>query len=383
VLGRLAPDHGALSWSIADRQPAQEVIQPTLSSSSPRTANHRSQDHAWFEYYTTIVMASHVAERGPWDAAVKALDGSVLQSWDWGEWYGHGGFAIERVRVEGPQGTGLAQLLIRPHGPVAKAHLPRGPVLSTDAAAGVLLTTVDKVCERYRPLDLTIEPPASSTSIEKAAGFARTGERWCCPSRTMVVPLLDDESLLRRMRKKTRQQVRRSGRRGIRVEKVVPNAANLITFYALLEETSRRTEFDIQPLSYYESFMRHLADESVLLFARAEGGVAAALVITCFGHEAIAHFGASSTQLRAPGTTAYLYFQAMRLARARGCTRFDLWGLPDEDPPPVEGDQPQGSRSGDWRGIHHFKVGLGGNVVAFPPPLEQRFTLQRAPGEHR
>jgi hypothetical protein len=67
-------------------------------------------------------MASRVSERGPWDAAVKALGGSVLQSWAWGEWYRRGGAKIERVRVDSSHGTGLAQLLIWPHGPVA--YLP-------------------------------------------------------------------------------------------------------------------------------------------------------------------------------------------------------------------------------------------------------------------
>jgi len=318
---------------------------------------------------------SNVAERRPWDAAVKTLGGSVLQSWGWGEWYRHGGVVIERVRVDGPHGTGLAQLLIMPHRPAAEAYLPHGPVLSTEGMTRALFTAVDEVCERYRPLTLTVEPLAPLTGTQEAAPFARREERWCCPSRTMVVPLLDDESLLQRMRKKTRQQVRRSERRGIRVEQVTPNAANLMTFYALLDETARRTEFDIEPLSYYESFMRHLAEEAILLFAHTEGGVAAGLIITCFGHEAIAHFGASSTNLRVPGTTAYLYYEAMRLARARGCTRLDLWGLPDEDPPPVEGAHPQRSRGGDWRGIQHFKVGLGGDVVAFPPPLERRYAV--------
>jgi lipid II:glycine glycyltransferase (peptidoglycan interpeptide bridge formation enzyme) len=119
--------------------------------------------------------------------------------------------------------------------------------------------------------------------------------------------------------------------------------------------------------------MRHLADEALLLLARAEGGVATGLIVTCFGNEAISHFGGSSTELRVPGVTAYLYFEAMRLARARGCTRFDMWGVPDEDPPPPDGAHPQGSRGGDWGGIHHFKVGFGGDLVRFPPPLERRY----------
>ncbi len=325
---------------------------------------------------------SSVAERGRWDATVKALDGSVLQSWAWGQWYRHWGFTVERIRVDGPTGTGLAQILVWPHGPVAEARLARGPVLSGRDKAAVareLFAAIDEVCERHRPLTLTVEPsaPLPLRDAEGASGFVRGAGRWCCPGRTVVVPLLDDEALLRRMRKKTRQQVRRPERRGVTVEQLTPDAAGLMTLYALLQDTARRTEFSIEPLSYYEGFVRHLADEAILLFARTEGGVAAGLLITCFGHEAISHFGGSSSELRVPGATACLYFEAMRLARARGCTRFDLWGVPDEDPPAVEGARPQGSRGGDWRGIHHFKMGLGGDLVAYPPLLERRYSARQ------
>jgi predicted N-acyltransferase len=320
---------------------------------------------------------SSVVERNRWDSAVKALDGGLLQSWAWGEWYRHHGFTVERVRVDGPRGTGLAQVMVWPHGPVADARLARGPLLSGGRAAVTheLFAAVDEVCERYRPVTLIVEPPAPLplTDSEEAAGFERRAQRWCCPGRTLVVPLLDDEALLRRMRKKTRQQVRRPERRGVTVEQVAPDAAGLVTFYALHEDTARRTEFSIEALSHYESFMRHLADEAVLLFARTERGVAAGLIITCFGNEAISLFGGSSTKLRVPGATACLYFEAMRLARALGCTRFDLWGIPDEDPSPVEGAHPQGSRADDWRGIYHFKSGLGGELVTWPPPLERRY----------
>ena len=321
---------------------------------------------------------SSVADRGEWDAAVKALDGSVLQSWAWGEWYRSGGYEVERIRVGGPAGTGLAQVLIWPHGPAAEARLARGPVLSGGddgaAVARELFAAIDEVCEGYRAFTLTVEPPAPLplAGTEETAGFVRGAGRWCCPGRTVVVPLLDDESLLARMRKQTRYDVRLGHRRGVVVEEAVPNAAGIMTFYALLQDTARRNEFSIEPLSYYEDFMRHLADEVLLLFARTDEGVVAGAIVTCFGNEAVYHFGASSTELRVTGATAYLQYEAMRLARARGCTRFDMWGLPDEDPPPVAGDL-AGSRGGDWRGIHHFKVGFGGDRVAYPLPLERRY----------
>ena len=67
----------------------------------------------------------------------------------------------------------------------------------------------------------------------------------------------------------------------------------------------------------------------------------------------------------------------MRLARSRGCTRFDLWGIPDADPPEVVGEQPEGSRGGDWQGIQHFKLGLGGDIVTYPPPLVRHYPARR------
>jgi peptidoglycan pentaglycine glycine transferase (the first glycine) len=319
---------------------------------------------------------SSVVERSRWDSAVKALDGGVPQSWAWGEWYRHYGFMVERVRVDGPHGTGLAQVMVWPHAPVADARLARGPLLSGDGAAVAheLFAAVDEVCERYRPLTLIVEPPAPLplTDSEEAAGFERGAQRWCCPGRTLVVPLLDDQALLAQTHKRRRYDVRLGQRRGVVVEQVTPDAAGLMTFYALVQDTAQRIEFSPEPLSYYESFMRHLADESLLLFARTEGGVAAAAIVTCFGNEATYLFGASSTKLRVTGATAYLQYEAMRLARARGCTRYDMYGIPDEDPPPVTGDTP-GSRAGDWQGVHHFKVGFGGERIAWPPPLERRY----------
>ena len=102
--------------------------------------------------------------------------------------------------------------------------------------------------------------------------------------------------------------------------------------------------------------------------------MAAELIITCFGAEVIAHFGASSSELRVKGATASLQYEAMRLARTRGCTRYDMGAVWDVDPPPVEVDRP-GSRGGDWQGIHHFKASFGGKLVARPPALERHYLL--------
>jgi lipid II:glycine glycyltransferase (peptidoglycan interpeptide bridge formation enzyme) len=65
----------------------------------------------------------------------------------------------------------------------------------------------------------------------------------------------------------------------------------------------------------------------------------------------------------------------MRWARAAGCERYDLWGIPSEDPEStgLEGGRVAGTKGDDWRGLYKFKVGFGGQIVRFPTSLERRY----------
>jgi lipid II:glycine glycyltransferase (peptidoglycan interpeptide bridge formation enzyme) len=64
------------------------------------------------------------------------------------------------------------------------------------------------------------------------------------------------------------------------------------------------------------------------------------------------------------------------LAWERGCVKYDLWGIPEQDPPSTEnadGDRLAGSRGDDWRGLYEFKVRFGGEIVTLPPTLERTY----------
>ncbi len=56
----------------------------------------------------------------------------------------------------------------------------------------------------------------------------------------------------------------------------------------------------------------------------------------------------------------------MRWAKARGCTAYDLWGIPDEvgtDPDAYL--EPEGWGQGGLWGVYRFKQGFGGRVVRY------------------
>jgi lipid II:glycine glycyltransferase (peptidoglycan interpeptide bridge formation enzyme) len=74
----------------------------------------------------------------------------------------------------------------------------------------------------------------------------------------------------------------------------------------------------------------------------------------------------------------------MRLAKARGCRSYDLWGIPDADESQLEAEFTQRS-DGLW-GVYRFKRGFGGQVLrsapaylkVYKPLLYRAFQFYRA-----
>ena len=71
--------------------------------------------------------------------------------------------------------------------------------------------------------------------------------------------------------------------------------------------------------------------------------------------------GASSNVKRNLMATYGVQWQAIQWAKARGCTVYDLWGIPDEHEPTLEA-QFETRSDGLW-GVYGFKRGWGGEVA--------------------
>jgi lipid II:glycine glycyltransferase (peptidoglycan interpeptide bridge formation enzyme) len=308
-----------------------------------------------------------------------AAGGHLLQSWRWGEFKQRHGWKPERVLVEDAAGTAMAQVLYRFQGPASIGYVPRGPVISGDVAAvwPRLLDQIDQMARANRAIATLIEPNAALglTGRFRDAGVVQ-GPGHLQPGRTVKVPLLDDERILKQMHQKTRYSVRLAERRGVLVERHHAEPGALDAFYGLMQDTADRNSFGIHSFEYYRDFLDIFGDDAVLLFARLDdGALAAALVAARFGKEAIYMYGGSSTTHRANGAAFLLQFEAMRWARDLGCETYDLWGIPEQDPESVKSDDQTmiaGTRGDDWRGLYRFKTGFGGEIVSYPTVLERR-----------
>jgi len=272
----------------------------------------------------------------------------------------------------------MAQVLFRHVGPFSVAYIPRGPAFAPGAAGALreLFGEIDRICRERRAIHLIVEPDQHLpfTGRYKSEGFVRGPDHYQ-PSRTVKVPLLDDEALLAQMHQKTRYSVRLAKRRGVGVVRAAGTTDDAKTFYQLLQETAERNKFGIHAQAYYRDFLHLFGDDRILLFAEVDGVLGAGLIAARFGNEAIYMYGASSTHHRGRGAAFLLQFEAMRWARALGCEWYDLWGIPKRDPETMtsNGDLVPATHGDDWRGLYKFKVGFGGEIVTYPPTLERRY----------
>ncbi len=328
--------------------------------------------------------------RSEWGAFLSQHhEAHVLQSGEWGELKSAFGWQVVRVGAgrSGEDSIVLgAQILFRrlPLG-FSLAYIPKGPVGGGTSSDGLspevgwdwerLWPEVDNICRRRRAVFLKVEPdlwePAgvsydaervphadSATPTVRPSGF-RNSPQDIQPARTLLVDLTGEEDqVLARMKQKTRYNIRLAQKKGV----VVFPSADVDTFHRLMVLTGRRDAFGVHSLAYYrrayELFHPHGACE--LFLAAYQGEPLAGLMVFARGSRAWYFYGASADEQRERMPNYLLQWEAMRWARARGCTTYDLWGVPDVNEENLEANFTRYT-GGLW-GVYRFKRGFGGHL---------------------
>lgn len=315
-----------------------------------------------------------------WDSSLREHGGHMLQSWKWGEFKSRFGWQPERIHIQSPAGQAFAQVLFRSRGPISVGYCPRGPLMIGDKASlwPELRREIDRVARRHRAMSVIIEPDQPMFESNNLAGTGlKPGPEHNQPGRTVMLPLADDESMLKQMHQKTRYSVRLAMRRGVDVEvKDSRDQSAIDDFYRLLTDTAERNEFEVHSREYYDEFLDVFGHDAYFVSASYEGNLCAVVIAAAFGNQGTYMYGASSTEHRGHGAAFLLQFEAMKWSRDRGCDYYDLWGIPKQDPDSVTSDDKSsiaGTKGDDWRGIYRFKTGFGGEIISFPDTVERQY----------
>jgi lipid II:glycine glycyltransferase (peptidoglycan interpeptide bridge formation enzyme) len=169
-----------------------------------------------------------------------------------------------------------------------------------------------------------------------------------------------EEEMLARMKPKTRYNIRLSEKKGVSVR--VGNLGNLPMLYKMYAETSVRDGFVIRDEGYYMTvwklFMSNVerltfnVPSCIPLIAEVETEPVAAIFLFLFAGRAYYVYGMSRSLHREKMPTYLLQWEAMKRAKASGCSAYDLWGAPEVF-----------DESDSMWGVYRFKEGLGGEVI--------------------
>ena len=282
-------------------------------------------------------------------------------------------------------------------------YSPKGPLLDwTDEPLRTrVLNDLQSFAKKQGAIFLKCDPdivlgtgvPRSAEDSEEKSGTAITSELkrrgggfssdQIQFKNTVVIDLNPTEDeLLARMKQKTRYNIRLAEKKGVSLR--VGKLEDLGMLYKMYAETSVRDGFVIRDETYYktvwELFMKvnqfqfsnspnsqsNLGQVSNLqspitnyqlptaepLIAEVDDQPVAAIFVFYFAGRASYVYGMSRDAHREKMPTYLLQWEAMKRAKARGCTAYDLWGAPDVF-----------DESGSMWGVYRFKEGLGGRVV--------------------
>ncbi len=342
-----------------------------------------------------------------WNRLMAGLPGAhVLQSWEWGHlkslygwerfyctWVEQGGEAVlkQSLSESGESVVGAALVLSRSMSaagirlPLRIMYAPKGPVIADWANIQLrkrILDDLVRIARQNGAILIKIDPdvrlgagvPDSGGASDDPTGLAVKNELqdsgWVFSAEqvqfrnTVVVDLKpSDEELLARMKQKTRYNVRLAARKGVVVRRGTPTDLEML--YQMYVETSVRDGFVIRDKQYYLDVWRIYMTAGIAepIIADVEGTPVAAVIIFRFAGQAWYLYGMSRQEHREKMPNHLLQWEAMRRAKAAGCSSYDLWGAPDV----FEAGDPL------W-GVYRFKEGFGGNIIrhigAWDKPLK-------------
>ncbi|MEW6286653.1 MAG: peptidoglycan bridge formation glycyltransferase FemA/FemB family protein [Chloroflexota bacterium] len=344
-------------------------------------------------------------ESSNWNSIISKLPNPhFLQTYEWGQvkakygweplyavWDADGKWKVEST----------PHLLSTFHSPIAAALLlkrqilrsgfaarlsilysPKGPLLdwTNEVLRNRVLNDLQSFAKKQGAIFLKIDPdvalgtgvPASGEEAQDSAGQALVAELkrrgWVYSSdqiqfrNTVLIDLKpSEEELLARMKQKTRYNIRLAEKKGVSLR--VGTKEDLGMLYRMYAETSVRDGFVIRDEGYYQTVWEtFLANQSPILnyqlptaeplIAEVNHEPVAAIFVFYFAGRAYYVYGMSREAHREKMPNYLLQWEAIKRAKAKGCTVYDLWGAPEvfDESDPM------------W-GVYRFKEGLGGRVV--------------------
>jgi lipid II:glycine glycyltransferase (peptidoglycan interpeptide bridge formation enzyme) len=287
-----------------------------------------------------------------YDKALQQVQGTFLQSWEWGAFQEKRGRQIVRFVVQGEGDVMMPVLMIQMKLPLGLSwwyipHVRGEEVLLEEAFA-----YAKKVIQQAGGLALYCDPgyflthemAASTVSSLSQAGFIVHKEQSIQPQATFGIKLDDADSLLQHMHKKTRYNIRLAQKKGIEI--IWSNEQKYIdAFIELTQRVASRQNITSHSVQYYQDLIQ--LDMCQLVSAVIDGQVVASHILVTTDTSCIYLHGASDYAYRSFMAPYLLQYEGLLFAIEQGLSWYDFWGIDS------------GAKNTQrWQGITRFKKGF-------------------------
>ncbi len=320
-----------------------------------------SSDSAW-DQFVAIHPEGHLAQTSQW-AAIK----SVI------------GWTSDRIEhtLNGQIVAG-AQLLIHPIPYLGNVgYVVKGPLFNDkgkdldDEYCMDLINLILHRAHQHHCQMLLIQPPnhGEKTVELLKKNYFKPSKLTPEPVSTLIVDLKEgNDKLLAKMKRQTRQNIRRSEKSGIQVRE--GGVADLDIFYHLHQLSSQRQQFYPYSREYIETIWRLLAPRgsAAMILAELDGEAVSALLLLCFGKTVFAHLLGWSGAYGEARPNDALFWGAIQWSASQGHEFFDFHGVDYEGALATLAGQELPEA------LHHspdfIKYGFGGTVILYPPAFD-------------
>lgn len=208
---------------------------------------------------------------------------------------------------------------------------------------------IEKLARKYKPLQIQIQPLKIEPGFKKY-DYKLSGSSGHVTKTLQINLTLPEKKILAQMKKDARYGIRKAIEEAVKIIEV----EKLASFHQVWKKSVGWFRY-LPSLKTLQNLKKSFGKKAVFLAATLKGKVIAGIAVLIAHDQAYYYYAFTAKEGRRRSAQYLLVWEAIRLAKKRGCQIFDFEGIYDERFPLKS-----------WRGFTHFKKSFGGKEVEFP-----------------
>jgi lipid II:glycine glycyltransferase (peptidoglycan interpeptide bridge formation enzyme) len=274
-----------------------------------------------------------------WNEYVEShKEANFLQSWQWGEFHkSRGDIIIRRAIFDDKKIVGVYEGVVEDAKRGRYFEIAGGPILDWQNKETIELfrDDIEKQAKKNRCVFVRVRPQLElndfSVKLFEKIGFKKAPMYLSVEYAGILNLDKSEEEILKGMRQRLRRALRKAEKNNIIVEKST-DPEKIREFYNIQLSTATRHSF----IPFSEDFLYKQfkafskTGNATLYIAKYNDQILAENFMIFYGNEASYHYGVSTELGTKLSGAPLLHMEAMRDARKRGISRYNLWGIVDE-----------------------------------------------------